>query len=1142
MKNKKSKKKKKKGFTLMEIIGAIIILGIIGIIAVVTFTNNLKGFREDYYTETIRTLTKSGKDFFNDNRKYRPGNVLEAKTVPISTLITQHYIDDIKDYKGNSCSKSSYVIVVKNGKDDYSYHACLVCSEDDFSNMNDKYCDSSWTNSTTIEYSIAKPPELYVYKGTPRANLRNELAIKASYVKKNAKGEVLGVVDGTGFDDAPTIYPDNIDIIDTNSLGLYTLYYTYQGQTVEGRVIVYEYKAPLLSITKENMVAINLNGGEISQTGEYVSGEWAQKIKVTLTPGMIDAGSIDISTANLSNIVHKYQWNKDGVWQDFCGGDNCESITKDIEMNEKINFRSIDINGKISKFTDDTTIRIDHTKPTCELTLAGEHKDNDWFTSNVTVNFLKSTDLVGTSSEAVSGVAVKNITKLGGELSREEVPFIIHEEDTAGIDYRGFVEDEAHNYITCDIHFRKDDSDPVCTIQPIGHQEEGNSWFNSSSVWIRFVENYDNLSNVVYGIDYTYDNLPKEYPEDTDLVTKTAHIKDEAGNVGTCTTSYKKDSTIPVCELKINGEMGDNNWYKSSAVTILFNSTSDNLSDVYKYGLGSIDGEHSKEHTSNGVSISYIGRIEDNAGNKNSCSIEFKKDDGSEISGCTISQKDNWTSEEGYTITTSLTTNPISGCKDSTGKYHSVGYDCVHQYGQPVPYYTAVDTINHSVTFVTNSGVSYTCSGEASVKIDNIPPECISSGGNDNWVNSDITITGTCNDNVECLNETISLPPFNTNTEQYNVTPGIVKDIAGNETQCPANQTVKIDKTPPTCETTSSASDWTNTSVTVTGTCSDTGGSGCNSNTSTVTNIIDYETNSSYSPGTVRDIAGNEKTCDSIEVKIDQTEPTCSISANTANWTNSDVILSISGTDSASGLGNNPYVIAGVTGESTGVPSNGTYSGSVTDKAGNTKTCSYSINNIDKAAPSCGTLSYGSDSTSGVNVTVRCSDTGGSNCSRTTFSTTATSTGSIVISDIAGNTASCPFTISSYKEHSTRSWDTCISGSPNGCIDWGYVYGGWTAGCTTRVDNDCNGGCSPGGTCSESAYNAGACSKTSCVSNGDGTVTVTECGCSRSWQCIQHGNTCQQGWTNWTGYTLGQCTGSNTSTWECRERTQYHGG
>ena len=41
----------KKGYTLIEIIGAVIILGIIAIIAVAPFTRNLRGFRDDYYAQ-----------------------------------------------------------------------------------------------------------------------------------------------------------------------------------------------------------------------------------------------------------------------------------------------------------------------------------------------------------------------------------------------------------------------------------------------------------------------------------------------------------------------------------------------------------------------------------------------------------------------------------------------------------------------------------------------------------------------------------------------------------------------------------------------------------------------------------------------------------------------------------------------------------------------------------------------------------------------------------------------------------------------------------------------------------------------------------------------------------------------------------
>ena len=87
--------KKKNGFTLIEIIGAVVILGIIAIIAFATYTNSLRGFRENYYADTVRTMEKSGKEFFSDNRNYRPSKILNAQEVRVSTLQAKNYLNNI---------------------------------------------------------------------------------------------------------------------------------------------------------------------------------------------------------------------------------------------------------------------------------------------------------------------------------------------------------------------------------------------------------------------------------------------------------------------------------------------------------------------------------------------------------------------------------------------------------------------------------------------------------------------------------------------------------------------------------------------------------------------------------------------------------------------------------------------------------------------------------------------------------------------------------------------------------------------------------------------------------------------------------------------------------------------------------------
>ena len=106
---------KEKGFTLIEIIGAIVILGIIAIIAFATYTSSLKGARNDYYVTLERTLAKSAEEFFGDNRNYRPNGILLAQEVKVSTLMSKNYISKVVDYNGDACT-NSYVLTIKEGK------------------------------------------------------------------------------------------------------------------------------------------------------------------------------------------------------------------------------------------------------------------------------------------------------------------------------------------------------------------------------------------------------------------------------------------------------------------------------------------------------------------------------------------------------------------------------------------------------------------------------------------------------------------------------------------------------------------------------------------------------------------------------------------------------------------------------------------------------------------------------------------------------------------------------------------------------------------------------------------------------------------------------------------------------------------
>ena len=477
----------KKGFTLIEIIGAIIILGIIALIAFNAYTSSMKGFREDYYVDLNRTLKESAKEFFNDNRKYRPNGILEAQKVTVNGLISEKYIDPVVDYNGDSCDlNNSYAIVIKEGKDKYTYHSCLICSEDEYDNTTDPYCDPSWTDPTRIRYGLGGETvdTIYIYIGTNRQELKDLLELEISYERLNYQDEVIASAKGDGKDSLPTVFPIDMDVVDTNKVGTYTVTYEYSPlkldgttaskQTAKRNVVVYEAVAPGINITYENKVAkteFNLASFEgtnkttsatslKTETGIYTTGMWAQRITVSINGNAIEIPDPDVK-------ISRYQWNKDGIWQDFCVTEN--NCTKEIltDMNEEIKFRMVASNGKISKETNPITIRRDYSPPQCELKLSGTIGDgieSNWYVTDVGIEFLSKTEPTGGKEEAKSGIKVNNIYIESAKIDRENSNTSnSHNVDGTGITYVGYVEDNAGNFGTCRQTFKRDATAPTCT-------------------------------------------------------------------------------------------------------------------------------------------------------------------------------------------------------------------------------------------------------------------------------------------------------------------------------------------------------------------------------------------------------------------------------------------------------------------------------------------------------------------------------------------------------------------------------------------------------------------------------------------------------------------------------------------------------
>ena len=261
--------------------------------------------------------------------------------------------------------------------------------------------------------------------------------------------------------------------------------------------------------------------------------------------------------------------------------------------------------------------------------------------------------------------------------------------------------------------------------------------------------------------------------------------------------------------------------------------------------------------------------IKDNVGNTATCSKTANIYVDKEAPTCSWSgESTSWT-RENRTITATCNDSG-SGCDNST-----LNKSWSYNSGEK-------KTDNLSYEVKDNAGNKRICNKTANVYVDKVAPTCTSSGGSNAWTNDSRTLVGTCSDSGSgCKGNVSWLINWEGNWE--NLSPGRVYDNVDNYVDCPANQIVKIDKTPPTCTSSGGSDAWTKDSRTLVGTCSDSG-SGCKGNVSW---YINGEGNwTDLSPGTVYDNAGNPTVCPKNQiVRIDRTTPKSSIAmTNYSSW------------------------------------------------------------------------------------------------------------------------------------------------------------------------------------------------------------------------------------------------------------------
>ncbi len=121
--------KSKNGFTLVELLAVIVILGILAGLSIVAVMRFIDRAREEQLASQEKVLTIAAKHYLQENRGLLPKNIGDTTRITAEVLLNNNYLtQDIQNAKKESCMTTSYVDTKKESQTKYTYEA-HICEE-----------------------------------------------------------------------------------------------------------------------------------------------------------------------------------------------------------------------------------------------------------------------------------------------------------------------------------------------------------------------------------------------------------------------------------------------------------------------------------------------------------------------------------------------------------------------------------------------------------------------------------------------------------------------------------------------------------------------------------------------------------------------------------------------------------------------------------------------------------------------------------------------------------------------------------------------------------------------------------------------------------------------------------------------------
>ena len=571
-------RKNKKGFTLIEILAAVTILGILSIVAIVSVNKVIQKSKQNHYVTAEDNLEMAGQSYVQQNRNALPKAIGQKKKIPLKILVEKNYIEPIKDYSDNECDlENSYVQIFKYSQDDYSYIAYLDCpvydSKEQFEN------------------------------GAPRTYI----VLTDTGKTKTAQAHIKAEDDEKLLSWSYMIYKNGKEVLNSGSVMIPSY-----DKSVEKSLDISKYTPGKIKVI---VTATNIYGLTTTTTSEV------KEYKDEQAPTCI--------IKDVDKIVNPKPWTQSAktitVGCDDGEGSGCtrEEYTK--------TFKTTTINGDIiiednsgNKTTCEVSVYVDTTAPTCTVTFTGTSGLDGWYKTSPATAIVASTD-------THSGVKIHDITTSETPSYNGNTTGI--QSDTSGTIWYGYVMDNVGNVASCNNTVKVDTTPPTCTVSLSGTSGT-NGWYKEKNVTVTL-----NPSDALSGVGQTGLSI-NETPSLGSTKTGTqgntsgiiwyGRVKDKAGNIGEVCNSgtFKVDKTKPSISFTT-----DTGPHKSNTGITVYSSCSDSLS-----GVSSQTGSSSVSSPTSSSGNSVTHSCTDNAGNSNSTTDKFKVKYYSATSACDVKE------------------------------------------------------------------------------------------------------------------------------------------------------------------------------------------------------------------------------------------------------------------------------------------------------------------------------------------------------------------------------------------------------------------------------------------------------------------------------------------------------------------------